>query len=275
MRDRYDILADLPWLTNLAYPGRSYQWGGICGTKDRSSADTRGMGNVVAPVTAAVTTIVRDAVVWGQTIPPNRYGVAVAESVTITDNRTGESIEIPILNGGVDARDWSKLLPGVWFYDPAFSTTAAATSAITELDGDAGILRYRGYPIEQLAEHSTYLEVAYLLIHGELPTPEQFDDVAPRDHVPHVHPRERAQALHGGLPPRRPPDGHVRVDAGRAVDLLPRGQGHRRRRDARTSRSSGSSPRCPPSPPAPTATASACRSSTRTTTSTSAPTSCR
>ena len=99
----------------------------------------------------------------------------MAESVTITDNRTGESIEIPILNGGVDARDWSKLLPGVWFYDPAFSTTAAATSAITELDGEAGILRYRGYPIEQLAEHSTYLEVAYLLIHGELPTAEQFE----------------------------------------------------------------------------------------------------
>jgi len=99
----------------------------------------------------------------------------VAESVTITDNRTGEAIEIPILNGGVDARDWAKLLPGIWFYDPAFSTTAAATSAVTELDGEAGILRYRGYPIEQLAEHSTYLEVAYLLIHGELPTPEQFE----------------------------------------------------------------------------------------------------
>ncbi|HVN51381.1 MAG TPA: citrate/2-methylcitrate synthase, partial [Acidimicrobiales bacterium] len=99
----------------------------------------------------------------------------MAESVTITDNRTGESIEIPILNGGIDAGDWSKLLPGVWFYDPAFSTTAAATSAVTELDGDAGILRYRGYPIEQLAERSTYLEVAYLLIHGELPTPEQFE----------------------------------------------------------------------------------------------------
>ena len=99
----------------------------------------------------------------------------MAESVTITDNRTGESIEVPILNGGVDARDWAKLLPGVWFYDPAFSTTAAASSAITDLDGEAGILRYRGYPIEQLAEHSTYLEVAYLLIHGELPTAEQFD----------------------------------------------------------------------------------------------------
>ena len=98
----------------------------------------------------------------------------MAETVTITDNRTGDSIEVPITNGGVDAREWSKLLPGVWFYDPAFSTTAAATSAITELDGEAGILRYRGYPIEQLAEHSTYLEVAYLLIHGELPTAEEF-----------------------------------------------------------------------------------------------------
>jgi len=99
----------------------------------------------------------------------------VAESVTITDNRTGESVEVPILNGGVDAREWSNLMPGTWFYDPSFAVTAAATSAITELDGENGILRYRGYPIEQLAENSTYLEVAYLLIHGELPTTEQYD----------------------------------------------------------------------------------------------------
>jgi citrate synthase len=100
----------------------------------------------------------------------------VAETVTITDNRTGESIEIPIINGGVDAQEWAKLLPGIWFFDPSFSTTAAAASSITELDGDAGILRYRGYPIEQLAEQSTYLEVAYLLVHGELPTATQFDE---------------------------------------------------------------------------------------------------
>jgi citrate synthase len=99
----------------------------------------------------------------------------VAESITITDNRTGDSIEVPIINGGVDATEWRKLLPNVWFYDPAFMTTAACASAITELDGENGILRYRGYPIEQLAEQSTYLEVAYLLIHGELPTTEQYD----------------------------------------------------------------------------------------------------
>ena len=100
----------------------------------------------------------------------------MSESVTITDNRTGESIEIPIVDGGVDAASWSKLLPGIWFYDPSFSTTAAAASSITELDGEAGILRYRGYPIEQLAEKSTYLEVAYLLIHGELPDQAQMDE---------------------------------------------------------------------------------------------------
>jgi citrate synthase len=99
----------------------------------------------------------------------------VPESITITDNRTGESVEVPIADGGVDASEWRKLLPNVWFYDEAFMTTAATKSAITEIDGDAGILRYRGYPIEQLAESSTYLEVAYLLIHGELPTNEQFE----------------------------------------------------------------------------------------------------
>jgi citrate synthase len=99
----------------------------------------------------------------------------VAESITITDNRTGESIEIPIHNGGVSSADWRKLLPDVLFFDPAFMATAATESAVSYLDGEAGILRYRGYPIEQLAEHSTYLEVAYLLVHGDLPTAAQFD----------------------------------------------------------------------------------------------------
>jgi citrate synthase len=88
----------------------------------------------------------------------------VAESITITDNRNGETLEIPIVNGGVSASEWSKLLPGVWFFDPAFMSTAACESAVTYLDGDAGILHYRGYPIEQLAENSTYLEVASLLL---------------------------------------------------------------------------------------------------------------
>ncbi|MFY9783427.1 MAG: citrate synthase [Acidimicrobiales bacterium] len=97
----------------------------------------------------------------------------MTESITVTDNRTGESREIPIVDGGVAATEWSKLLPGIWFYDPGFMTTAMAESSITYIDGDAGILRYRGYPIEQLAEKSTYVEVAYLLLHGELPNAEQ------------------------------------------------------------------------------------------------------
>ncbi|HET9692151.1 MAG TPA: citrate/2-methylcitrate synthase, partial [Acidimicrobiales bacterium] len=99
----------------------------------------------------------------------------MAESITVTDNRTGEAVEIPIVDGGVSADDFRKLLPGVWFQDPAFMTTSVAASAITYLDGDAGILRYRGYPIEQLAEHSTHLEVAYLLLNGELPTSSELD----------------------------------------------------------------------------------------------------
>jgi citrate synthase len=98
----------------------------------------------------------------------------VTDSITVTDNRTGESVEIPIADGGVSADAWRKLLPGVWFSDPAFMTTALASSSITYLDGDAGILRYRGYPIEDLAERSSYLEVAYLLLHGDLPTTEQY-----------------------------------------------------------------------------------------------------
>jgi citrate synthase len=97
----------------------------------------------------------------------------VKQSISVTDNRTGETLEIPIENGGVAAHEFSKAVPGVWFYDPGFMATAMAESAITYIDGDAGILRYRGYPIEQLAEHSTYLEVAYLLNHGELPTADQ------------------------------------------------------------------------------------------------------
>ncbi|MCP4437227.1 MAG: citrate synthase [Actinomycetia bacterium] len=99
----------------------------------------------------------------------------VPETITITDNRTGDSIEVPIDQGGAAATEWSKLLPGVWFHDPSFGATSAAASAVTELDGAEGILRYRGYPIEQLAEHSSYLEVAYLLIFGDLPSAEEFE----------------------------------------------------------------------------------------------------
>ena len=99
----------------------------------------------------------------------------MADSISITDNRTGEAVEIPIKDGGVDAAAWRKHLPGIWFHDPGFATTSATESAITELNGIDGVLRYRGYPIEQLAEQSTFLEVAYLLVYGSLPTQDELD----------------------------------------------------------------------------------------------------
>jgi citrate synthase len=109
-------------------------------------------------------------------------GVAtVSDSLTITDNRTGKTYEVPIEDGTVRATALRNIKVneedfGVMAYDPAFMNTASCRSAITYLDGEKGILEYRGYPIEQLAEHSTYLEVAYLLVHGELPNAKQLDE---------------------------------------------------------------------------------------------------
>src|SRR5256714_10871264 len=99
----------------------------------------------------------------------------MSDTLTITDNRTGKRYEIPIENDTIRAMDLRKIKVsdedfGLMTYDPAFMNTASCTSRITFIDGDRGILRYRGYPIEQLAERSNYLEVSYLLLHGELPT---------------------------------------------------------------------------------------------------------
>jgi citrate synthase len=122
----------------------------------------------------------------------------VPETITITDNRTGTSVDIPIADGGVDSTEWRKLLPNIWFYDPAFTTTAFCKSSITEIDGDAGILRYRGYPIEQLAEQSTYLEVSYLLIHGELPTQKEHEQwVHDITYHTYIHENVRKRFLEG------------------------------------------------------------------------------
>ncbi|HEV7762035.1 MAG TPA: citrate synthase [Acidimicrobiales bacterium] len=99
----------------------------------------------------------------------------MGDTITIIDDRTGKQVTVPISNGVFPSSALRELDPDLRVYDPAFLSTAACKSAITYLDGDAGILRYRGYPIEQLAEQSNYLEVAYLLIHGELPSPAQYD----------------------------------------------------------------------------------------------------
>jgi citrate synthase len=103
------------------------------------------------------------------------------DTLTITDNRTGQTYTLPVENGTIRAMDLRKIKTGpedfgLMTYDPAFMNTASCKSAITYIDGDKGILRYRGYPIEVLAEHCTYLEVAYLILFGELPTAAQLKD---------------------------------------------------------------------------------------------------
>jgi citrate synthase len=97
----------------------------------------------------------------------------VPETITITDDRTGKSVTVPIEGGVFPSSALRELDPSLYCYDPAYLSTASTKSAITYLDGDNGVLRYGGYPIEQLAEHSTYLEVAYLLLHGDLPDATQ------------------------------------------------------------------------------------------------------
>jgi citrate synthase len=99
----------------------------------------------------------------------------VPDTITITDDRTGKTVTVPIEGGVFPSSALRELDPSLYCYDPAFLSTASCKSGITFLDGEAGILRYGGYPIEQLAEHSSYLEVAYLLLNGELPDKEQLD----------------------------------------------------------------------------------------------------
>ena len=96
--------------------------------------------------------------------------IPMADTITIIDDRTGKKVTVPITDGVFSSSALRDLDPNLFMYDPAYLSTASCASSITYLDGDAGILRYRGYPIEQLAEKSTFLEVAYLLINGQLPT---------------------------------------------------------------------------------------------------------
>src|SRR6478609_9448016 len=103
--------------------------------------------------------------------------MATSNTLTLIDNRTATSYHVPIENGTIRAMDLRTIKTdpddfGLMTYDPAFTNTASCRSSITFIDGERGILRYRGYPIEALAEHCTFLEVAYLLLFGELPTPD-------------------------------------------------------------------------------------------------------
>ena len=104
-----------------------------------------------------------------------------SDTLTITDNRTGKTYQVPIRDGAIQAMDLRQIKVseddfGLMSYDPAFMNTASCQSKIAYIDGDRGILRYRGYPIEQLAEESTYLETAYLILYGELPNKSQLEE---------------------------------------------------------------------------------------------------
>ncbi|HYM46046.1 MAG TPA: citrate/2-methylcitrate synthase, partial [Solirubrobacteraceae bacterium] len=103
------------------------------------------------------------------------------DTLTVTDNRTGRTYELPVTDGTVRAMDLRQIKAdetdfGLMAYDPAYTNTASCRSAITYIDGEAGVLQHRGYPIEQLCEQSSYLEVAYLLINGALPTGSQLQE---------------------------------------------------------------------------------------------------
>ena len=163
-------------------------------------------------------------------------GVATAsESLTITDNRTGRTYEVPIEDGTIRAPALRDIKVddddfGLMTYDPAFMNTASCRSAITYIDGDKGILEYRGYPIEQLAEQSTYLEVAYLLVHGELPNQAQLDEWTHEITI-HTFVHENVKKFMEGYRYDAHPMGMLCSSVGRAVDVLSRrvadqGRGH-------------------------------------------------
>ncbi|HST08304.1 MAG TPA: citrate/2-methylcitrate synthase, partial [Gemmatimonadaceae bacterium] len=113
--------------------------------------------------------------------PPAAAAAPTGSALDIKDNRTGKSYSVPVADCAIRATELKKIKSenpddaGLMSYDPAFLNTASCKSAITYIDGEKGILRYRGYPIEQLAENATFLEVAWLLRHGELPSQQEYD----------------------------------------------------------------------------------------------------
>ena len=113
------------------------------------------------------------------------------DMLRVTDSRTGRSYELPIVDGAIRATDLRQIKAsdddfGLLSYDPAFQNTASCRSAITFIDGEEGILRYRGYPIQELASRSSFLDVAFLLLRGEMPGKNRVGGVGPQDHQSHL-----------------------------------------------------------------------------------------
>lgn len=148
----------------------------------------------------------------------------MTDTLSVRDNRTGRDYEIAITDGTIRAADLKQIAvegePGLATYDPGFVNTASCRSSVTYIDGDAGILEYRGYPIEQLAEQSTFLEVAYLLLNGELPTEDQLKSWT-HEVTHHTFLHENIKQFIQGFRYDAPPDGHDDGLGQRAVHLLP------------------------------------------------------
>ncbi len=159
-------------------------------SRGNASTGSRGKTSAAAPKTDSRSNSAKNGVASNGRAAAQRDGASPKPSgsapkpangtstLSVTDNRTGKSYEVPITDGTVRAMDFRQMKTGaddfgLMTYDPAFTNTASCRSAITYIDGDKGILEYRGYPIEQLAEKSTYLETAYLLVHGDLPDKAQ------------------------------------------------------------------------------------------------------
>ena len=184
----------------------------------------------------------------GEAVRNASNGAGASETLSVTDNRTGRTYELPISDGTVRAMDLRQIKTdeadfGLMAYDPAYTNTASCRSAITYIDGDAGILEHRGYSIEQLCEHSSYLEVAYLLIHGELPTAAQLDEWVHEITI-HTFVHENVKDFMQGFRYDANPMGMLVASVGALSTFYPTPTRSTRRTSAQ-SRSSACSRRCP------------------------------
>ena len=191
------------------------------------------------------------------------------DTLRVTDTRTGRSYELPIVDGAIRAIDLRQIKTsdddfGLITYDPAFQNTASCRSAITFIDGDKGILRYRGYPIEELASSATFLEVAWLLLHGELPDKDESAGWA-HEITHHTYVHENIKKFIDGFRYDAHPMGML-VSTLAALSTFYPEASTSTTGPTRTSRSCGSSPRCRRSRPSPTGTRTGCPTRTRTTT---------
>ena len=159
-------------------------------------------------------------------------------TLSVTDNRTGKTYELAIENDTIKATDLRQIRVkdedfGMMSYDPAFGNTASCKSKVTFIDGEKGILRYRGYPIEELAKKSNFLEVAYLLIHGELPNKSQYDSWV-HDITHHTYVHENIRKLMDGFRYDAHPMGMLLATVGALSTFYPGGKGHIRYRRSET-----------------------------------------